>query len=295
MNKILITGATGHLGKAVINLLLKKTDASNLVALVRDTSKANDLKEKNIEIRQGNYKDYNSLISAFKGIDKLYFVSGNDDFENRASQHANVLNAAKETGVKHVIYTSFQRKNETETSPIALIADAHLKTEKLLKESGMAYTILQHGCYMDMLPVYMGEDVLEKSLIYLPAGNGKTAFALRNDLAEAGAIILTTTGHENKIYILTADKSYTYNDVAAMLSEIAVKNIAYVSPSPEEYKKTLSAAGVPMEYVQLISDFSEAIEQGEFAETSDELETLLKRKPTSLNDYLKSAYSLTQQ
>lgn len=169
MKKILITGVTGQLGKAVIHKLLKKIKASDLAVLVRDASKVEDLKVKGVDIRVGDYMNYDSLVKAFSGIDKLYFVSGSD-ISTRTPQHENIVKAAIEAGVKHVVYTSFQRKNETETSPIALVAEAHLKAEKWLIESGMKYTILQHGLYMDMLPMFIGDKLFETGVIYQSTG-----------------------------------------------------------------------------------------------------------------------------
>ena len=140
MNKILITGATGHLGKEVANALLKKVNASSVAVMVRDTTKAKDLEAKGVEIRTGDYGNDESLVKAFAGIDKLYFVSGSD-MQNRVQHHKNVVKAAKEAGVKHIVYTSYQRKNETSTSPIAMVGEGHLAAEKALKESGITYTI----------------------------------------------------------------------------------------------------------------------------------------------------------
>jgi NAD(P)H dehydrogenase (quinone) len=288
MSKILITGATGHLGKAVVNSLLKK-NVDNFVVLVRDPSKVEDLKAKNVEIRQGDYNNYNSLVAAFKGVDKLFFVSGND-IESRLKQHENVVKAAKEAGVKHVVYTSFQRVNETETSPIALISDAHIKTEQWLKEAGLTYTILKNSLYMDGILMFIGDKVLESGVIYLPAGDGKAAYVLREDMAEASAVILTTNGHENKIYEFAADKIYSYAEIAEIISQLTGKKISYVSPSLEEYNQALTSANVPEIYIKILGGFSDAIKQGEFAETSTVLETLLGRKLVGITEYLKSVY-----
>ena len=130
---ILVTGATGHFGNAVIDFLLKKgTEANQISALVRNVQKAEDLKNKGIDLRTGSYDNYASLVSAFKGVDKLLFVSGSE-VPNRLSQHENVVKAAKEAGVKHIVYTSFERKDETETSPLWGVAQSHLQTEKWLR------------------------------------------------------------------------------------------------------------------------------------------------------------------
>ena len=290
MNKILITGATGQLGKEVADALLKTVDPSAIAVLARDASKAADLKARGVEIRIGDYSDYTSLVNAFKGIDKLYFVSGSD-IPSRVEQHRNVVKAAKEAGVKHVVYTSFQRKNETASSPIAMVAEGHLAAEEALKASGLTYTILKHGLYMDMLPVFMGDKVLESGLIYQPAGEGKTAYVTRRDFAEAGAAVLTGTGHENKVYEAYASKTYSYQDIARILSSLTGKEIAYVSPGTEEFIQTLTGAGVPMEFAGMFAGFAEAIKQGEFEDTSHFLEDVLGRKLTTAEEYLKQVYT----
>ena len=290
MKEILITGATGNFGRATINFLLKKgIPAISISAFIRDAAKATDLKSKGVVLKTGDYDDYSSMVNAFKGTDKLLLISGSD-VAKRTIQQMNAVKAAKEAGVKHIIYTSFQRRNETASSPIALVAEAHIKTEKWLKESGIEYTIMKNNLYLDGLPGFIGDKILETGVIYQPAGDGKTAYVLRNDMAEAAAHILATDGHENKEYDITSDKAYTYSDIASILSQLTGKTIKYVSPSKEEFIKTLSAAGVPMQYVQIFAAFADAIKQGEFDKTSSALEKLIGRKPTSLEDFLKSIY-----
>ncbi|TLX71039.1 SDR family oxidoreductase [Labilibacter sediminis] len=290
MNKILVTGASGNLGKSVIKHLLTKMDAENIAVLVRNTDKIEDLKNEGIDVRIGDYTKYESLVAAFNCIDKLFFISGSD-FEGRSMQHKNVVNAAKETRVKHVIYTSFQRKNEEKTSPISFVVEDHIDTETWLKESGMEHTILKHNLYMDMLPLFVGKEVLETGLIYLPAGEGKAAFTLREDMAEVAAHILTTEGHENKEYDITADKAYSYYDIATIISNISGKTIRYTSPSVEEFNKTLTEAGVPAEYIGLFAGFSLAMIEGELDNTNSIIEKLIGRKATSVEEYLKEVYS----
>ena len=286
---ILITGATGHFGRATIDFLLKKNiPPNNIVGMVRHIEKAGDLKTKGIGLRVGDYDDYSGLLSAFKGIDRLLLISGSD-IMNRSKQQENAVKAAKEAGVKHIIYTSFVRKNETETSPLAMLGKAHIETEKNIKASGLTYTILLDNLYADILPMFMGEKVLETG-IFLPAGDGKASFATRLDMAEAAANILTSEGHENKEYILSNDTNYSFNDVATLLSEISGKQVPYISPSTEVFTETLSKAGVPMEAIAMTVGFCEAINQGEFFTTKSDLGYLLGRKPTSIKEYLKSVY-----
>ena len=292
MSQILVTGATGHLGKAVTESLLKKTDAAKISILVRDAEKDADFKAKGVDVRVGDYSDYASLVKAFKGIDKLYMVSGND-LANRIQQQDNVVNAAKEAGVKHVVYTSYQRKNETDSSPIAFVGNGHLNTEHQLKASGLTYTILQHGIYADMIPIFAGEHLLENKTIYLPAGDGKTAYALRTDQAGAGAnVLLDTTGkYDNKSIELAGAEALSWGDVAAIISEITGETIVYVSPSNEEFTETLTKFGVPAEYIGLFAGFSNAAKEGEFDSVTNNLKTILGREPVSVKEYLQSVYS----
>jgi len=285
---ILVTGATGHLGKAVVNFLLQKgISADKIIALVRDEAKAAGLKEKGITLRKGDYHDYASLVPAFKGVEKLLLVSSGD-INDRSRQHINVVNAAKETGVKHILYTSVHGR-EDKASAIPFVVQSHLDTEEAIKKSGMPYTILRNSIYADMLLLFLGPNVT-KTGVFIPAGNGKTPFATRLDMAEAAAVVLTTPGHENKIYPIASSTAYSFSDIASTLSELAGKTIPYIDADPVQYKEALAQAGVPQEYIGVMGGFAEAIKQNEFNAASNDLETLLGRKPASLKEFLKTAY-----
>lgn len=289
---ILVTGATGHLGNLVIDSLLKTgVRADEISALVRDAEKAEGLKSEGVNLKFGNYDDYTSLVNAFRGADKLLFVSGND-LVTRLIQHENIVKAAKEAGVKHVVYTSFARKNETETSPLGMLAQSHLRTENWLKESGLTYTILKNNLYMDYIPFFIGDKVMETATIYLPAGNGKMSAALRSEYAEATANILASSGHENKSYDFSNVEAYSYDEVAKYISEITGKTIQYISPDVDEFTQTLTSAGVPAESIGVLSGFSTAQKEGELDIVSTDLENLLGRKPTALKEFLKGVYQL---
>lgn len=288
---ILITGATGHLGTATINALLQKgVDANQISALARDDSKAANLKAKGINIVTGNYDDYTSLVAAFKNVDKLFFVSGND-VANRNGQHYNVVNAAKEAGVKHVVYTSYSRKNETETSALWVIGQSHLATEKWLKESGLTYTILKNNLYADYVPFFIGEKVLETGTIYFPAGKGKASLVSRVEMGEAAASVLASSGHENKTYDITNTETYSYDDIAKYITEISGKEIKYISPNVKEYEQAIRNAGVPDLFIGFFLAFASATEQGDLSIVSNDLQNLIGRKPTTLKEFLKAVYS----
>ncbi len=290
MSKILVTGATGGLGKAVVENLLKTVAPGDLAVLVRDPAKAADLQAQGVTIKQGDYNDHASLVAAFQGVDKLFLVSGND-IPNRVPQHTNAVNAAKEAGVQHVVYTSFQRKTEDGSSAAWPIAEAHLATEKLLKASGLTYTILKNALYLDVLPLFMGP-VLETSTIYLPAGEGRVPYASRADMGAAGAAVLTGSGHENQSYEISNDTSYSFHDIARILSDLSGKTIQYVSPDTEAFKAALTAAGVPAEAIQMTAGFCVAMAQGEFDFPATDLAKLLGRQPETAAQFLKAAYTL---
>jgi NAD(P)H dehydrogenase (quinone) len=239
-----------------------------------------------VNIIFGDYNDYTSLIKAFTGIDTLLFVSGTD-LPNRTAQHERIVKAAREAAVKHVIYTSGAFKAVTANSPLWLFAEAHIKTEQWLKESGLNYTILKNGLYMDYLPYFIG-NVLEARMIYLPAADGKISLALRSEMAEATATVLTTDGHENKTYNLVGTEAYGYKDIAHYISEISGKTIRYVSPTASEFRDSLrkTGQGIPEEFIGIVL----AQAKGEAEITSGDLERLIGRPLTPLTSFLQDIY-----
>jgi NAD(P)H dehydrogenase (quinone) len=253
---------------------------------VRSKEKGAELALLGVNISIGDYEDFDSLVSAFQGVEKLLMVSATD-LTKRAAQHATVIKAAKVANVKHVIYTSGGRTIETPESLLWVFMKAHIETEKLLAASGLKYTILNNGLYLDTIPLFIG-DVLQSGVIYLPAGNGKMAWALRSEMAEAAAEVLVTEGHENKRYVLTNTEAYGYQDVADQISEITGIPVSYVSPTKVEFVDTLAQSGIsiPEEYVSII--LAQANGEGNFV--SDDLEKFLGRKPTTLKEYLSAIY-----
>ncbi|MBI3221300.1 MAG: SDR family oxidoreductase [Bacteroidetes bacterium] len=287
---ILVTGATGHFGTAAIHFLLEKgVKANQITALVRSEKAANEWRKKGVHIAIGDYDNYPSLVTAFKGVEKLLFVSGSD-IGKRLAQHENVVKAAKEAGVKQIVYTSFQRRNETETSPLWIVAQSHLQTEKWIKESGITYTILKNNLYMDFVPAFVGENVLQSGVVYLPAQNGRVSAVLRVELAEATANILVGGNHENKVYEFTNTESFSYQEIASFISDRTGKTVHYVSPSPAEYEQTLAKYGVPPDAIGVFTSFAVAQAQGELDVVSNDLQNILGRTPTSIGAFLNTVY-----
>lgn len=285
---ILVTGATGHLGKATIESLLDKgIPANEISALVRDENKAADLKSKGVQIKIGQYNDYDSLKNALLGADKLLLISSNE-MVDRLIQHTNIINAAKENGVKHIVYTGIDIKSFEETA-IPHVCHIHRDTADYLKETGIPYTLLNNTLYADVIPLFVGDNVLESG-IFFPAGNGKTPFVPRKEMAEAAAIVLATSGHENKEYAIASNNTYSFNEIAGMLSDITGKDIKYSEPDKDTYIQQLVTAGVPIESASFLAGFGTAIAQGELDTHRSDLEKLLGRKPMGLKHFLKITY-----
>ncbi|MFL1526502.1 SDR family oxidoreductase [Pseudomonas sp. O230] len=289
MGKILVTGSTGRLGSAVLRSLAQKAPASSLVALARNARKTRSLTSMGIEVRYGDYADYKSLVVAFSGVDKIYLVSA-DVFSDRLSLHKNVIDAARRAGVRHVIYTSIQRLDQDQ-SPIQGLTDSDIATEALLKRSGLDYTIVWHPLYADELPTFIGDDATKKDFS-APAGQGRIALTSSDELAEAGAVLLSQDGHENREYLLNSGQAWSFEEIAQTLSRLTGKAISYQSISAETFIAAREAEGWPPMISDFVTGWFSAIEKGAFNDTSSTLEELLGRKPKGLEAILKGAFDL---
>lgn len=282
---ILVTGATGHFGGAAIDFLLKKIEPGEIAALVRDTKKADSVAAKGIDVRKGDYFDYDSLVKAFAGVEKLLFVSSGE-LENRVGQHANVINAAKAAGVRFIAYTSILNPP---ANPYFTVAADHIQTERLLENSGITYAFLRNAFYFETIPMFIG-DALGTGKIFFPAGDGKLSNAARIDMAEAAANVILSDGAENKIYEIGADGSFTFQDIANILSELAGREIEYIDIPTKELETELINTQTPMPLVGLITGGAEAIKHNQLNYPSPDLENLLGRKPLELKEFLKQTY-----
>lgn len=289
MSKILITGASGQLGRQIVLNALKKVEANQIAVLVRDASKVQDLAGLGVDIRIGDYHQTESLKNVFDGISKLLLISSSD-FNNRIGQHKNVIDAAKNSGVKHIFYTGVSLK-DIEHSPLKPMIGDHFLTEDYIKSSGLTYTFLQNSLYAEVIPMFLGENVLETG-IYFPAGDGKVPFVLRSDLAEATANLLIEGNHENKTYQLTASNSYSFGDIASILSELSGKSINYISPEPADFENMLKQFGLPEHIISMSSLFAAGIKNNDFNEIHSDLKTLLGKDATDLKSSLKGLLNL---
>jgi NAD(P)H dehydrogenase (quinone) len=283
---ILVTGATGHLGTAVIEQLLKKTPANKIAALVRDESKAADLWEKGVKICIGNYDDAAPLEKAMLEIEKVLLIAGTDE-ENRIRQHQNVVNAAKKAGVKFIGYTSRNLKDRNTLTN--KLMEGHFQTEDYIIESGLSYALFRNALYMDVIPQFVGEKVFETG-ISLPAGEGKVSYALRSEMGEAIANVLSTDNGDNKIYQFTGNEAYTFGDVATALSELSGKEVKYNPVEKSAFEAQMRQRGTPEPVIEKVAGFITDIKNGQEEEITSDLENQLGRKPATLEEGLKSFY-----
>lgn len=286
---ILVTGATGNLGKATINSLLNKgISANNIAALVRNESKSAELKSKGIQTRIGDYQDIDALKSAFQDVDKLLLISSSAEITQRFEQHQNVINAAKESGVNHIIYTSFDMKDLRQS---IMVGDVlyHADTSDYLKQIAVPYTLMDNTLYADLIPIISGNNILDEG-ISIPAGNGKVPFLPITEMAEAIAVVLTTPGHETKEYIIAAEQAVSFAEIANLISEITGTTVAYNPTDIPSYVAQLVQLGVADDDAAYLSRFAGAIARGEFETNKSDVKQLLGRSPVSLKDFLKSIY-----
>lgn len=288
---ILITGSTGHFGTSAIGFLLKKgMPAKNITAFARNSEKASGLKELGVQVSLGNYDDFESLKNAFRNIDVLLFISGSE-VDKRDRQHENIIKAASENKIKHIIYTSFERKDDNLDKPVALITKTHINTEKKILETGISFTFLRNALYAEGLPMFLGADVVTKG-IYFPAGNGRVPFASITDLSESSANILMNPGeHINKSYRTVNNHNYSFYEIAAIIGELTGRNVRYFCPSPEDFIATLTKAGLPDQTVKGIALWAGGIKEGYFESEHSDLAMLLGRKPKDLKEILSKIYS----
>lgn len=271
--KIGVTGATGQLGRLVVESLKSKVSAETIVALVRNPEKAADL---GIEARTFDYTQAENLVASLKGIDKLLLISGNE-VGQRLPQHLAVIDAAKQAGVKQLFYTSILH---ADSSPLGL-ATEHLATEVAIKESGLTYTILRNGWYTEN---YTGsaKGAVGAGAFIGNAGDGKIASAARVDYAEAAAVVLAGEGHEGKTYELAGEEAYTLTELAAEISKQSGKTIPYNNLTEAEYAGILKSFGLPDGLAEILANSDTGASKGGLFDDSKVLSELIGRPTTSL-------------
>jgi NAD(P)H dehydrogenase (quinone) len=291
MTRILVTGATGNIGRKTLQHLLMRLPASDLVGLARDPAKATDLAAAGIEIRQGDYFDRDGLVRAFEGVDKVMLVSA-AAFTDRDTQHRNVIGAARQAGVKHIVYMPIIHEAGSAFT-LPNINEQDLFVEKELKASGLAYTLVGHPPFIESIPFYIGGNPLETG-VHAPAGMGKASYASRDDLAEAHAVVLSEDGHAYQTYALYGDAAVSFADIAQILSDISGKPVPFIAGSDQDYIDHLMAAGLPEPVARFALGWVQGINAGEWGGNTGDLEKLLGRKPMTAAEFLRTHYAARQ-
>jgi NAD(P)H dehydrogenase (quinone) len=284
MNKILVTGATGHLGSAVIKTLLPKIQPSQISILTRNEEKRIEFESKGFNAFLGSYDDVNSLEKAMEGVDTVLLISSGDQGD-RMQEHKNVIDIAKKKSVKRIAYTS-RCLNDRNTLSNKLMVE-HFDTEDYILESGLTYTFFRNILYMDAIPQFIGGNIALERGIFLPAGDGKVSFALRSEMGEAMANVLMNEKTENKIYNFTGDKTYSFYDIATVLSELSGKEVKYTNVETEKFVEMMKQRNLPEPVIQKIVDFITDIKHNQEANIFNDLENQLGRKPTDLKEGLR--------
>lgn len=278
--KIAITGATGQLGRIVVSKLKEKVSADNIIALVRSIQKAADL---GVETREADYEKPETFEEALKDVDTLLLISSSEA-SKRVTHHQNVIDAAKKNAVKWIVYTSMLH---ADTSTISLAAE-HVVTEAAIKESGLPFTILRNGWYTENYAGSIPSAIAGGALIG-SAGDGKISAASRKDYADAAVAVLTTDGHQGKVYELAGDEAFTLTDLAAEVSRQKGKDIPYKNLPIDEYANVLTSFGLPEGLAYAIAGWDVGMSKGDLFDESKQLSKLIGRPTTPVAEVVAEA------
>jgi NAD(P)H dehydrogenase (quinone) len=281
--KIVITGASGQYGRAATDMLIAKGLAEKLILISRSPARLADRFAQGCDVRYGDYDKPETLAEAVKGAEKMLLISGTR-VGARVVQHKAAIDAAAAAGVKHILYTSFIGIDDP-ANPAEVRHD-HIETENAMRASGMAWTALRDAHYADAMILMAGPNMLATGKWFSNAGNGREAMVWRDDCVASAVAVLTTPGHENKIYNITGPDLQTFEEVAALITQITGCPVEHVAVDDEQQYAIFDAMGIPRrpvddQYVSGIpwnSDdmvtFGQAIREGYLAIRTDDVETL---------------------
>ncbi|MGO1950688.1 MAG: SDR family oxidoreductase [Mycobacteriaceae bacterium] len=279
---IAITGATGHLGTLVVEALLERTSADNIVALARDTAKAQPLADRGVTVRHFDYSQPHELTAALDGVDRLLLVSGTE-LGARVEQHRAVIDAAVSAGVGFVAYTSFFH---TDTARVFAAAPDHAQTEELLAAAPVEAASLRNTVYTEA-EIDLARSAVQTGTLVTSAGEGRVSSATRQDLAEAAAVVLTDETPVSGTYELSGDTSWDMNELAAAIGEVTGRTVTVSNLNPDEHRKVLADADVPDEFIGFLVGADQSIAAGELFDPSPgTLSGLIGRPTTTLTESL---------
>ncbi|WP_282142568.1 SDR family oxidoreductase [Cytobacillus oceanisediminis] len=278
--KILVTGATGKLGSKVVESLLKSVPANNVVVSVRNPEKAERLRNRGVEVRQGDFDRPETLDNAFKGIDRLLIISADGDNETRIQQHANAVQAAERAGVKFIAYTSLANATESKN----LMAPPHVATEAAIIKTGIPYSFLRNNWYLEN-EIGSIQGAIAGAPWVTSAGEGKVGWALQQDYANAAAAVLVGNGHENTVYELSGPL-LTQEELASALGNVLGKEIPVQQVSDQKYAEIMKGLGLPDFVIPIVVGIQESIRNGSLEVESNDFEKVLGRPVTPINEAL---------
>jgi NAD(P)H dehydrogenase (quinone) len=279
---LFVTGAAGHLGRRVVELLLEK-GVNKIVAGTRNPEKLSDLAAWGVVVRPADFEDSKGLQAALAGVDRLLIISSDaiDRPGHRLAQHQAAVAAAVSAGVKHAVYTSMPNP---ETSPVVFAPD-HLGTEQALKSSGMGWTILRNCWYTDYLIPTLAPAVASGKLVSA-TGQGGAPYVTREDCAQAAAAALTSLETGNKTWNITGPDLLTYAELANLASELSGRPVKCEAVTPDERVAQLIAAGTPEFIAKLLVSSQMAIAQGKMGTPTTAVKELAGREPVSVREFL---------
>lgn len=277
---IAITGATGQLGRLVIQQLLQTLPAEQLIAAVRSPERAADLQALGVQVREADYSNPQTLRTAFAGVNKLLLISSSE-VGQRAAQHANVIAAARDAGVALLVYTSILH---ADSSPLPL-AEEHKATEQALAASGLPYTLLRNGWYTENYAASVPA-ALQFGVVLGAAGEGRIASATRADYAAAAAQVLLSDNQAGKVYELAGDDSYTLSEFAAAIAQISAKNVSYNDMSEADFTVALTQAGLPAPLATMLAESDTGASKGGLFDDSHSLSALIGRPTTPYQEVI---------
>jgi NAD(P)H dehydrogenase (quinone) len=285
---LLVTGASGQLGRGVINHLLDslKVPANRIIATTRTPANLADLAARGVTVRAADFDDQASLAKAFAGADRALIISTNEvevRGKRREQQLAAVV-AASQAGVGHLLYTSMP--NPEPGSPVVFAPD-HYDTEQAIKASGIPYTIFRNGWYDENLFMALPQ-ILASGQWYTSAGDGAISYGTRDDYAAAIAAGLASDTSESTTYTLTGPKAYTTAEVAAFVTEVTAKPIQVIQLSDEALTEGMKSAGLPESLAKVLVSFDVAARVGDLAMVTDAVEKLSGRKSVPLEQFLET-------
>ncbi|NUU79007.1 SDR family oxidoreductase [Paenibacillus xylanilyticus] len=281
---IIVTGASGQLGRMTVEKLLERMPAEQIGVSVRNPQKVLELQGKGVRVRQGDFNDSDSLAYAFEGATQVLIISADGFGEAIVQSHRTAIEAAKKAGANRIVYTSHMG-----SSPSSLFAPMkdHAATEDALQASGVPFVALRNGFYMASALMFLG-DAISTGVLAAPE-DGPVSWTTHTDLAEAAAIALSEQRFEGLTPGLTGTEAIDLTGVAAIASELSGRPIQRVFVSDDQYRDTLVSHGVPEAQANMLLGIFRASREGEFAHIDPTLTNLLHRSPLSVHDILKAS------